>query len=308
MYFVWERNVNEIRDLLKRGVNIDYKSGGRTALLVAADDGDFDIVKLLLHAGAKCYTPSGVSLRKMVGNHKALSNALANLFIESSIDTVGISDPVGVAIILLVYGADPNARNSRGETPLMSATSYLFNHVLLETLLSHGANVNARDNDGKSVLEYACGTDVISALLAKGADPNVADPDGRRPLNGAASTGDTGVLELLLKYKAAPNVHMNMPEDHSTPLTEAINCKYYTCVKELIKYGANVNYSADGYTPIMYAVTVNDAVILRLLLKHGADVNAVTPAGFTLLQLNMVNDPGNKYGIRAELIGAGERR
>ena len=85
---------------------------------------------------------------------------------------------------LLAAGADPNARNNNGETPLHRADS--ANDVT--PLLAAGANLNARDNVGETPLHEATAersrsADVAAALLAAGADPNARDATGATPLD-----------------------------------------------------------------------------------------------------------------------------
>jgi ankyrin repeat protein len=55
---------------------------------------------------------------------------------------------------LVGFGADVNANDNLGRTPLMIAaiTSKIDN---LKILLSNGANVFAQDKEGKSAIEYA---------------------------------------------------------------------------------------------------------------------------------------------------------
>ncbi len=87
-----------------------------------------------------------------------------------------------VAVLLLAAGADPNARNNRGETPLHSSDTG-FEVVVL--LLEAGADPNARDQDGETPLHYAYhhvsddSADMERALIRAGADPNLPYESGR---------------------------------------------------------------------------------------------------------------------------------
>ena len=57
---------------------------------------------------------------------------------------------------LLSLGADVNAVDNMGKTPLHRAVKAYYNRVAtIECLLRHGASVNARDKDGKTPLAYS---------------------------------------------------------------------------------------------------------------------------------------------------------
>ena len=56
---------------------------------------------------------------------------------------------------LIKAGADVNAKNSRGESPLIHAVKCGRSPEVCAVLIKAGADVNARDNDGKKAIDYA---------------------------------------------------------------------------------------------------------------------------------------------------------
>lgn len=91
-----------------------------------------------------------------------------------------------VVEILIDHGADVNARNHRGETPLHEAARR-GRDTVVEVLLQRGADANARCSGGRTPLhEAACpGSSVgtMQLLLEHGADVGAKDRWGTRPMD-----------------------------------------------------------------------------------------------------------------------------
>jgi len=103
--------------------------------------------------------------------------------------------------VLLARGADPNARDDDGRTPLMSAV--LANSIALAGLLLESeADVNARDDQGWTALHFAAEEqlpEMARILIARGADVDAQDGEGRSPLWRAvfSAHGRQEMVELL---------------------------------------------------------------------------------------------------------------
>ncbi len=78
---------------------------------------------------------------------------------------------------LIAAGADVNASNRNGRTVLMSAV-YYRNKAIVRELLSEGVNVDAVDSQGRTALMLAVANnrvEMVNLLLASGADVKIED-------------------------------------------------------------------------------------------------------------------------------------
>lgn len=133
----------------------------------------------------------------------------------------------------LGQGADVNAENNNGITPLIAAAFYGRKDVaelllangavvnsngisvypplaaaivqeqkeLVDLLIVHGADVNRKLRDGTIPLHLAVlqgSADIVSLLVENGAELDVKDDNGATPLHDAVSSGNRDVVALLI--------------------------------------------------------------------------------------------------------------
>lgn len=154
---------------------------------------------------------------------------------------------------LLDKGADVNARDERGYTPL-------------HELIPWGKTENNR-------------TEIASLLIEAGADVNARTEEGNTPLHLAAGRDSTEVAFLLIE--AGADVNARESRYGKTPLHNAI---FFETITLLIEAGADVNaWSENGWTPLHWAATKGQTEIASRLIKAGADVNARDKEGNTPL-------------------------
>lgn len=187
--------------------------------------------------------------------------------------------PSGFAARCLAAGADPNARNHSGHTPLHLAKGADD----VAALLAAGADPNARNDNGFTPLHWADSPDGVAALLAAGADLNARDDLlGFTPLHWAVSNRSVDVVEALLAAGADPNAR-TWNHSGETPLHWADSADD---VAALLAAGANVN-ARDNYgeTPLHEgrADAAAGADVAAALLAAGANVNARDNYGETPL-------------------------
>ncbi len=105
---------------------------------------------------------------------------------------------------LLARGADVNAVDLDGMTPLMEA-SWNGRAELARVLLGHGADVNLRNRRGRTALSYAVWSgrsDLVRLLIVRGAAVEVRDQDGWSALMYALNSGQVESAAVLLDHHA----------------------------------------------------------------------------------------------------------
>lgn len=125
------------------------------------------------------------------------------------------------------------------------------------------------------------------------------DNTGRTPLSWAASNGHTGMVELLLAYKAEVNVKTT---EGYTPLYWAAASGHKEVVELLLAHHADVNTKdKNGWTPLHMAAMFGRRAVVESLLANGADSNARDNAGETSLHTAISN---REKGVVALLLTA----
>lgn len=165
-------DVKEMRALLNAGTDVNIsETDGSTALFVAALNGHTHSVSYLLENKANPNVRTDHGLTPLMG--AAMGNP-AYLFDSPSL---------AIAELLEAHGADINARTTkspRGQTALMFA-AIKGNHVMVEFLMSKGADVDALTEEGKTALSYAKenGRDRVVKLLTIREAQRMQNNEGR---------------------------------------------------------------------------------------------------------------------------------
>ncbi len=193
-----------------------------------------------------------------------------------------------VRLLLSAPGIDINKANKDGWTPLYRAAQSGHTECVRHLLAVPGIDVNKADKYGDTPLHMAATrshTECVRLLLAApGIDVNKADKHGKTPLYRAAQSGHTECVRLLL---AAPGIDVNKADKYGgTPLEIAIENGRTECVSLLqTAPGIDANKAdKDGNTPLHTAAFWGHTERVRLLLASpGIDVNMADKYGNTPL-------------------------
>ncbi len=152
----------------------------------------------------------------------------------------------------------------RGQTLLHDA-ALVGEAELAAVLIRSGADPDAREAEGHTPLYRASTADVARVLLAAGATVDIASgPTCGTALHQAARRGNVSVAQAMLDHGATIDAR---DVKGQTPLRRAVNCRQLEIVRLLVQHGADP-HAADrrGVTPLDVART---AELRRILADAG---------------------------------------
>ena len=213
-----------VKELIAGGANIELgmgEWGDQTALILAAKKQNTSIVKELLAAGADIHAKDREGSAALRGAARAGNIETIELLLAAGADInahgkergtallasfLSEGDRAATALALIAAGADVNLTREFGTTPLMSAVKQGYLHgrhkEVIQALVAVGADIEARDNAGRTALHIAVDDkhnipdDGVQALLAVGADVNAKDKEGRTALICALEHNSPGIVKL----------------------------------------------------------------------------------------------------------------
>lgn len=228
------------------------------------------------------------ALMGLLGDREALLREMRADGIDPSSLPTGVSERllgypghIAVARLLLEHGAEVNARDGSGDTPLMRAAES-GEPPMAKLLLGHGALVNVTaDGEGpgpQSPLECALKNSnpaMAELLLSHGA----VLPAGSDALHSAAYDGNHQALRILLTL----GLDIDAPLDWGRPpLLCAAAVGNANSMQRLIDAGANLGCrDREGAGVLHLAVEYGPCV--KLALDQGLDANALDGTGATPL-------------------------
>ncbi len=193
---------------------------------------------------------------------------------------------LNVVRFLLANGASPSVADANGWTPLYLA-ALRGQLSALRVLLESGISVDQPlPESGMRALHAATESGnnaVISFLLAEGANVNAKDKEGRTALHIAAARGLTNAIELLIPGHAdleasalrqSENNNINGTTIYynydGTPLNFAIAKLQFAAAAMLLEKGANPNPETGLVSPLWLAVKIGNTNFVHWLIQAGS--------------------------------------
>jgi ankyrin repeat protein len=195
---------------------------------------------------------------------------------------------------VLAAGADVNARDTLGGTPLLDA-AWSGNLEITNLLLVSGADVNARHAETSSTaLEYAVLTSrpaIVHALLEAKARLDLRYRDGQTVLHAAVSRGNHEIVDSLIGAGASLDA---MDSSGNTPLDTAVLRGQGDAVALLLAHGADARrvHSESGRGPLHEAAIKGLAALAQPLVDAGAGLAQTDRSGQTPLDLALAYKNG----------------
>ncbi|MHB9117021.1 MAG: ankyrin repeat domain-containing protein [Burkholderiales bacterium] len=266
-----------VQELLAKGFDPNASDEeGDTLLMLAAREGNPAVSQKLIAAGADLNRQNSLGeTALMLAAYKG-HLAVAQLLLDKGASLRGarwnallyaiLGKNDDIVHLLMAHGADANARLENGTTALMLAAKGGSVEVV-QDLLKHHAQVDARNDEQKTAYDWAMAagnTDIADILVLASAR--------KARLLRAVAAGEINAVRDILKKGVSPN---ETDVDGETPLNLAIHARHADIVSLLLSAGANPRQAdAEGDTPLMAAAFTGDTSILQRLLDEGVPIDS----------------------------------
>jgi ankyrin repeat protein len=281
--FAGSGNIEKVKELLEKGVNVNVK-------------GEYDLTPLhramewLPHLHGKDF----LELTKVLVDAGADVNAL-DVDGTTPMYLAAIEGFYDVVVYLHTHGADLNVTLTNG----FSAVHEIGNKMgggltdVKLTMVRDGKKITIDDPDEIRRIqgshpddEFMGYVNTVRYVLEHGYDVNqLSDGEHQTALHNAAGNGSEEVVRLMLETGKCRINHQD--KFGLTALHFASRKGYVGIVKRLITAGADPNIQENyGFTPLHEAAENNNLHIVTYLCGHGADLSLGLTKDFDMYQKN----------------------
>ncbi|CAM9432987.1 unnamed protein product, partial [Sphacelaria rigidula] len=255
------RDVALVNDLLAAGAN--GKAGwkgchSRTLLCAAVQGGNPEVVKALLEAGSQPDV-----------------NVLGGKQLRSPLHYAALNRCEAIAEVLLLSGASPDRKDSKGHAPIHLAVSHGCEGIV-SLLLKARAEVDVRDSNKNTALHRAAQMgrlSLVTGLLIAGASTTSRDKAGNSSLDFAVMGGHVDIIRLLGQRTKTMSRGTQIRVLHL-----AVRHNQAAAVDALAELGCDVRVPTNT-TPLHFAAFKGSCEVLFALLRHKANVHAKRSGG-----------------------------
>jgi ankyrin repeat protein len=267
------QDIPKITEWISKGADVNTVENGRPLLGWAAQNGNPEVVELLLKAGANPNISDSDDLKQTP--------------LMRAVET----QKLNIVQLLLNYKANPNAEDSYGVTALTMAIQSSRTDIV-EALAAGGADVKKVSPDGESAILTAVQTSMPEAaekvkILAKAGAPLNVSNSSYTPLVYAVQKDNKELVQALLDAGADPDAKTS--SDQAPIQSAAYNPEI---MEILLKAKANPNTENYGGQSMLFeAIQNNRPDIAKLLIQAGADINKPDYSGTSPA------DMADRYGL-----------
>jgi ankyrin repeat protein len=186
-------------------------------------------------------------------------------------------------------GLDPAASNEEDD----SAIAYCCKYGMVDCVklfFDLKDHIDQVEHDGTTLLMYACHDrdnvgPIMQLLVSRGADIHARNRDGKTALMYAAENVNVAALSFLLDHGASVTDRDNEGYDALLWWTHLSNMNYHKPIVSdsldlLLERGANIHTRTnDGRSALLVSVQLVCPSVLEMLLQHGANPNDVIEDG-----------------------------
>jgi ankyrin repeat protein len=292
-----------VSELTKRSTRTDFPSGGFTAVMWAARDGDETLVRRLVEGGADLKLANGDGATPMT---LAIINDRFDLAAKL-LDLGADANDGSLYQAVEMHDATTDWRAKDGTRLRASHPNKLTALDLIKVLLDHGADPNKPYQGQMHSASMCCDThangtpfyraavaadvEALKLMIANGADLEWAPKKAEKAPPDPLGPNNAGKTPLMVAMDGGKGVGMaggpgDIREGAAPPFREVSNRNPLDAMQVLIDAGANVNAKTPaGDSALHIAAFAGKLDVVRLLAKNGADLSLKDGAGLTALQV-----------------------